>query len=103
MSNVHPVMQGILDSFTTPNGGSMQDPTESIRRAQVAAINQAPDERIELENEYGQVWDTKELAGDYEVMGFMAPYVVVKRRADGVKGSLMFQHSPRYYFCFKAD
>ena len=31
----------------------------------------------------------------------MAPLVVVRRKSDGVKGSLMFQHSPRFYFGFE--
>ena len=38
-----------------------------------------------------------------EVIGFMAPLVVVRRKADGVKGSLEFQHQPRFYFNFVAD
>ena len=28
----------------------------------------------------------------------MAPLVVVRRKADGMKGSLEFQHHPRLYF-----
>jgi hypothetical protein len=32
----------------------------------------------------------------------MAPLVVVKRKADGKKGSLEFQGSPRFYFNFEA-
>ena len=32
----------------------------------------------------------------------MAPYVVVRRNADGVKGSLEFQHEPRFYFKWQA-
>ena len=76
----------------------MSDPTESIRRQRLAEINLVPGSREALEAEYGQVWDTGELANDFEVIGFMAPLVVVRRRADGVKGSLEFQHSPRLYF-----
>jgi hypothetical protein len=34
------------------------------------------------------------------VVGFTAPYVVVRRRSDGKKGSLEFQHDPRFYFGF---
>jgi hypothetical protein len=30
----------------------------------------------------------------FEVIGFMAPLDVVRRRSDGVKGGLMFQHHP---------
>ena len=31
------------------------------------------------------------------------PFVVVRRKADGVKGSLMFQNSPRFYFGFQSE
>jgi hypothetical protein len=34
------------------------------------------------------------------VIGFLAPFVVVRRKIDGVKGSLEFQHHPRFYFGF---
>jgi len=49
------------------------------------------------------VWDTQELQRDFDVLGFMAPFVVVTRKADGKKGSLTFQHSPRFYYGFQAD
>jgi hypothetical protein len=76
----------------------MSDPTEAIRRQQLAEINLVPGSREALEAEHGQVWDTDQLAADFEVIGLMAPLVVVRRRADGVKGSLEFQHNPRLYF-----
>jgi hypothetical protein len=41
------------------------------------------------------------LSDDFEVIGFMAPVVVVRRNSDGQKGSLMFQHNPRFYFSFE--
>jgi hypothetical protein len=31
----------------------------------------------------------------------MAPFVVVRRLSDGQKGSLEFQHHPRFYFNFQ--
>ena len=46
-------------------------------------------------------WSTDELTRDFEVIGFGAPFVVVKRRKDGVKGSLQFDHSPRRYYDWK--
>lgn len=79
------------------------DATESIRREQVAAINAEPGSREALEATYGEVWDTKELQRDFSVTGFMAPYVVVKRKSDGIVGSLTFQHSPRLYYGFTKD
>ena len=63
----------------------MTDPTESIRREMLAEINAAPGSREYLEHKHGQVWDTGQLQDDFEVLGFMAPVVVVRRRADGVK------------------
>ena len=79
----------------------MSDPTEAARREMVAEINSVEGERAALEAEHGQVWNTSELQADYSVVGFLAPFVVVVRKADGVKGSLLFQHSPRFYFDFK--
>jgi hypothetical protein len=40
------------------------------------------------------------LSEDFVVLGFMAPYVGVERKCDGQKGSMEFQHSPRFYFNF---
>jgi hypothetical protein len=76
----------------------MTDPTETIRRQRLAEINLVPGSREALEAQHGQVWDTDELMEEFEAIGFMAPIIVVRRRADGVKGSLEFQHSPRFYF-----
>jgi len=85
----------------------MADPTESFRRQAVAEINSEvesgdPDfERLRLEKKYGQVWDTQELGKDFDVKGFMAPYVVVVKKETGKKGALQFQHMPRFYFNFQ--
>jgi hypothetical protein len=49
----------------------------------------------------GQTWDTEQLQKDFEVMGFGAPYVAVRRKSDGVVGTLEFTHQPRLYFGFK--
>jgi hypothetical protein len=69
----------------------------------VNEINSDPGSREALEKEYGQVWDTDELGRDFEVRGFSAPFVVVKRKSDGVVGSLEFQARPRFYFNFAED
>ena len=55
------------------------------------------------EAEFGQVWDTAQLSEAFEVLGFMAPYAVVRRKSDGRKGSLEFQHLPRFYFNLVLD
>jgi len=81
----------------------MNDETETIRRERLAEINAKPGSREALASEYGQVWDAQELAGEFEVIGFMAPFVVVRRKVDGMKGSLEFQHNPRFYFNFGGE
>jgi hypothetical protein len=81
----------------------MTDDTESIRRGMCAEINATAGPRAELEAKHGQVWDTDEMCRDFQALGFMAPFVVVRRRSDGVRGSLMFQHSPRFYFGFQPE
>lgn len=79
----------------------MIDPTETMRREMVQMINEDPSEREALEEKHGQVWDTEQMKEEFEALGFAAPFIIVQRKSDGVKGSLMFQHSPRYYFEFK--
>lgn len=80
----------------------MSDPTEAARRERLVEINAEPGSRAALEAKYGEVWTTDELSEAYDVIGFMAPLVVVKRRGDNVKGSLEFQHEPpRLYFNFE--
>ena len=83
---------------------SIEDPTEPIRRSRLAELNgqvQSNDEegeRERLEALYGRVWNTEELSREFDVIGFAAPLVVVRRKSDGKKGSLEFQHRPRFYF-----
>jgi hypothetical protein len=81
----------------------MSDPTEATRRTMTAEINSKQAERERLEAEHGQVWNTSEMQKDFTAIGFMAPFIVVKRKSDGVKGSLMFQHDPRFYFAFNPE
>lgn len=84
----------------------MTDLTEGLRRKKIMEIGSEVEsldedaERKRLEAKYGQVWDTKELQEAFDVQGFMAPFVVVIEKATGKKGSLMFQHHPRFYFGF---
>ena len=81
----------------------MIDETEVIRREMVATINADPGNRADLESKHGKVWSTSELTEDFEVLGFMAPLVVVRRRSDHVRGSLLFQHDPRFYHSFQPE
>jgi hypothetical protein len=77
------------------------DETEALRRHLVSEINSHPSERAALEAQHGRVWNTEELTREFSVTGFLAPFVSVVRKADGRKGLMTFQHSPRYYFRFE--
>ena len=50
----------------------------------------------------GPLWDTEEMQRDFEPIGFAAPFIVVRRRSDGQKGTLTFTHMPRVYYDFAA-
>jgi hypothetical protein len=73
-----------------------------LRKLLAMGVNSVPQTRAELETNHGKgnVFDTTELGEHFEVIGFAAPFVSVVRKSDGKKGSLLFQHSPRYYFDF---
>ena len=83
---------------------SFQCTAETTGPSPVAVINSmvgshAPEtERQRLEARYGRVWSPSELRRKFLILGFSAPQVMVRRRFDGVKGRLEFQHRPRYYF-----
>jgi hypothetical protein len=78
----------------------MQDQTEDFRRECIAELNAQSGQREALEARYGQIWDTLELRRDFVVLAFLAPFVEVRERATGRRGSLEFQHNPRFYFNF---
>ena len=77
----------------------MIDTTEAARRA---LVPQMPAELVAATAADEQTWTTLELQRDFIVEGFAAPFVVARRRSDGVKGTLQFTHSPRVYFGWAA-
>lgn len=52
-----------------------------------------------------QTWTTDQLREEFDVLGFAYGMVVVRRKSDGVRGSLQFNHgsptSPRLYRDFQ--
>lgn len=72
--------------------------TDASAEIRAEMIPQMPAELVARVEAGEQVWDTDQLREDFEVTGFAAPFVVARRKADGVLGSLMFAHNPRYYF-----
>ena len=76
----------------------MTDSTESIRREMIETGQPARDLA-----QADQRWDTDQLRDEFEVIGFLAPFVTVRRKSDGALGTMEFTHSPRFYFNFVAD
>ena len=60
-----------LSSTTQDN--IMPDPTEEIRQQELVKFNGSPGSREALALIHGQVWDTKELTQEFDVLGFLAP------------------------------
>jgi len=76
---------------------------EHIRIKMQQAINEDALPLEELQRRHGEVWTTDTLRQQFEVVGFGAPLVVVRRRSDNKLGSLIFQAAPRFYWGFKED
>jgi hypothetical protein len=70
-----------------------------IRAAMILSDQPAAD----LAANEDQTWTTDELQQDFDVLGFAAPFIVVTRKSDGVKGTLEFTSQPRIYFSFRED
>jgi len=73
------------------------DETEGIRREMVQSINIGL-EREEMEALHGKVFNTDEVAQEFSIEGFMAPFCLGKEKETGRKVLLMFQHDPRFYW-----
>lgn len=79
------------------------DETENLRRQRLIELNCEPGSREALEAKYGKVWSTDDLRVEFEVLGFMAPFVIVANRETGQRGSLEFQHQPRFFFNWQPE
>lgn len=63
-------------------------------------MNSEAEIKASLLASYKEVLTTTEATEKYSFIGFMAPFVEVKRKSDGVRGTLEFTHMPRFYFNF---
>ena len=57
--------------------------------------------RLELEESFGEVWNTEEATDKFVFDNFAWGFAFVTRREDDAKGSLDFTHMPRFYHSFK--
>jgi hypothetical protein len=94
---------GVFKTTANQTGTRMSDPTEPIRREMVAQFNSVEGSREYLEVKQGQVWTTGEVSEEFEVLSFLAPFVLARRKSDGVRGTSMFQHDRRFYFEFQPE
>jgi hypothetical protein len=60
-------------------------------------------ERKAAEERFGQVCNTVELAAEFEVLSFLAPFIEVRRKSDGAQGTLRFIHRPRFYYDWRPN
>ena len=82
--------------------GMNDDPTEAIRRRQLAEINARPGSREALEAEHGQVWDTQAVGS--RTSPCRASWLPTWSSAAGRTGSgeaSCSRHNPRFYFVFE--
>jgi hypothetical protein len=76
---------------------------DCMRMKMASIINNNPKTREELTKDFGNVYDCEDIHTAYEIIGFAAPFVYVQDIATGKKGTLMFQHHPRFYFSFEEE
>ncbi len=83
----------------------MADETEQLRKERIVSIQDSDNSRQALQSRVGRTWNTTELQEDFEPLGFLAPYIVVRRKGDQVKGSMEFCESDgeRVYHSFEPD
>ena len=91
-------MRGIIETLQRQR---MAEINNEVNPTNVELVPKSPRDR--LRERYGETWDTKEVQEAFTVKGFIAPYVVVVRKSDNVKGTLEFSHNPRIYFNFQAN
>jgi hypothetical protein len=72
----------------------MNADTAEIRQALIEAGQ--PEQALAADPD--RTWNTEQLRDEFEVLGYLAPFVTVRRKSDGQLGSLEFTHSPRVYF-----
>ncbi len=73
------------------------------RRTRRRQGSDPPQDRAALEATFGTVWDTRQLAREFVLLGF-AGTLRVRRKADGLTGTLAVQPGPpRLYFDFRPE
>lgn len=66
-------------------------------------MNRTPCSREELLAVVAEVYNREQVEERYEVLGFRAPFAMVRERSTGQMGTMLFQHEPRFYFSYSRD
>lgn len=74
---------------------------DCMRMKLASTINNNPKTREELTKDFGNVYDSTEVHTAYKILSFAAPFVYVQDITTGKKGTLEFQHHPRFYYSFE--
>jgi hypothetical protein len=100
----------MIETLNTPDSHTC-DKCAGLRAEMAEAINSMAAEAEQLVGtagvrlliwlQHGECYNSAEMAAAFEVVGFAAPMVVVRRRSDGVLGSLFFCNRPRFYYGFQ--
>jgi hypothetical protein len=76
---------------------------ESLRSLVGEELNHFPHSREELEQIEQRIWDEFQLEQDFTLLGFRRPFAMVRRKHDGICGTVLYQDSPRFYYGFEKD
>jgi hypothetical protein len=70
------------------------------KRRKPRKVTPPPKSRAELEQQWGRVWDTSDVAREFVITAIVANEVVVRRKSDNRVGKLTFQNDPLLYYNF---
>jgi hypothetical protein len=49
-----------------------------------------------------QQWTAEELADEFDLLGLFVSPTIVRRKADGMRGTIRFKGNPRLFFDFRS-
>ncbi len=51
----------------------------------------------------GQVWTSEQFGQEFEILGLMISPTIVRRKSDGMRGTIQFHGDPRIFFDFRPE
>ena len=62
-----------------------------------------PQSNQEPESPCRRVWTAEEFAREFELLGLLVSPAIVRRKVDGMKGTIRFEGCPRVFFDFQPE